>query len=246
MARVSCAEIERPRAIVPASQSSSIFERHRRALLPTALFFHTAAVSIPFLSTIPFLAAGSALAAAIGSTIGLGVTLALLSRGALIGNARLERRIRARLSAETRKLEFVGICALENNTLERRIHRFETDDNVGLLALTDDRLVVLSEDGRIDIPRDAISSVRLEPLPDYPRLSWIRIDFDDADDRTGFLIMSRDASNLPDLRRKTHVLYDRLVSWFADAQLSWLERNRGIDQGSMTKTGTSTDLVRSS
>lgn len=215
-----------PHQVVPSARRSSIFESHRRTLLPTALVFHTAAIGLPFLMTAPGLVLGWLPGAAIGSLVGLGLTFSMLNRGALVGNGRLERRLRSRLMAFTRKLEFVGICELENNTLERRIRRFETDDNVGLLAVTDDRLVILTEDGRIEVAREDVSGVSLAPLPDYPRLSWVRIDFDRGEDRPGFLIMSRAAKNLDEIRERTEVLYRRLVDWHAESQLAWLERTR--------------------
>src|SRR5688572_14709211 len=143
--------------VVPAAQRTSAFEIHRRALLPTALFFHTAAIGLPFLLTAPGLFLGWLPGAALGSLVGLGITFSMLNRGALIGNARLERRLRSRLSAYTDRLEFVGICELENNTLERRIRRFETDDNVGLLAVTEEKLAVLTEDGKIEVFREDVS-----------------------------------------------------------------------------------------
>ena len=212
--------------VVPAAQRSSAFEIHRRALLPTALFFHTAAIGLPFLLTAPGLFLGWLPGAALGSLVGLGITFSMLNRGALIGNARLERKLRSRLSAYTERLEFVGICELENNTLERRIRRFETDDNVGLLGVTDEKLCVLTEDGKIEIHREDVSSVTLEPLPDYPRLSWVRIEFDRGEDRQGFLLMSRDAKNLDEIRVKTEKLYHRLVQWHVESQLAWLEKSR--------------------
>ena len=215
--------------VIPAARRSSAFEVHRRTLLPTALLFHTAAIGLPFLMTAPGLLLGWLPGAALGSLVGLGITFAMLNRGALIGNARLERRLRGRLMAFTERLEFVGMCELENNTLEQRVRRFETDDNVGLLALTDDKLVVLMEEGRVEVHRDEVSSVTLEPLPDYPRLSWVRIEFDRGEDRQGFLLMSRDAKNLEEIRQRTEKLYQRLVQWHVESQLAWLEKSRGHD-----------------
>ncbi len=212
--------------VVPSAQRSSVFELHRRALLPAALVFHTAAIGLPFLLTAPGLFLGWLPGAALGSLVGLGLTFSMLNRGALIGNARLERRLRSRLMAFTDRLEFVGICELENNTLERRIRRFETDDNVGLLAVTDEKLVVLTEDGKIEVFREDVSSVTLEPLPDYPRLSWVRIEFDRGEERQGFLLMSRDAKNLEEIRSHTQVLFRRLVQWHWESQLAWLEKSR--------------------
>ena len=212
--------------VVPAAQRSSVFEVHRRALLPTALFFHTAAIGLPFLLTAPGLFLGWLPGAALGSLVGLGITFSMLNRGALIGNARLERKLRSRLAAYTDRLEFVGICELENNTLERRIRRFETDDNVGLLAVTEEKLAVLTEDGKIEVFRDEVSSVTLEPLPDYPRLSWVRIEFDRGEDREGFLLMSREARNLEEIRQRTEKLYQRLVQWHVESQLAWLAQSR--------------------
>jgi hypothetical protein len=215
--------------VIPTAQKRSSFEIHRRALLPTALLFHTAAIGLPFLMTAPGLLIGWLPGAALGSLIGLGITFSMLNRGALIGNARLERRLRNKLMAFTDRLEFVGVCELENNTLEQRVRRFETDDNVGLLALTDEKLVVLMEEGRIELHRDEVSSVTLEPLPDYPRLSWVRIEFDRGEDRQGFLLMSRDARNLEEIHERTDKLYRRLVQWHVESQLAWLEKSRRHD-----------------
>lgn len=215
-----------PSQVVPSARRSSIFESHRRSLLPTALIFHTAAIGLPFLMTAPGLVLGWLPGAAIGSLVGLGLTFSMLNRGALIGNGRLERRLRTKLTAFTRKLEFVGVCELENNTLERRIRRFETDDNVGLLAVTDDQLVILTEEGRIQVSREDVSGITLAPLPDYPRLSWVRIDFEQGEDRPGFLVMSRAAKNLEEIRERTEALYRRLVDWHAESQLAWLARCR--------------------
>jgi hypothetical protein len=104
----------------------------------------------------------------------------------------------------------------------------ETDDNVGLLALTDTDLVVLTEQMPIIVPRSDIIDVQLERMIELPYLQWIRVKLLVDGVEESILLSSRQAGTLRQGKRATRRLAKRLTDWWADEQLRWLEEERGV------------------
>lgn len=174
---------------------------------------------------------GAAVAGGLGAALGFGAGVAgaagLLDRGLLFGNRRLKRRLREKIGPVVNNLEFVGVCRPESNG----VIRMETDDNVGFLALTPTSLTILLEDGALIIPWDRVRGFALDRVASMPYLPWVRVMYNGDRGEEGLLLMSRDAPSVRAQRRATLALHDRLVSFFADGQLDWLDTERALPPG---------------
>lgn len=157
--------------------------------------------------------------------LGAAVSLAgagwMANAGALFGNEVLEARLRESLTLPEGALEFVGICRGDQNSLGAKLFppRIETDENVGFLRLTADRLELFLEGQTLVIPRTDLRDVRTEPVVEAPFLSWIRLELYEGDRLCSFLLMSRQAQRLRDLGQVNRRLYDRLRDWHCAHQL---------------------------
>jgi len=215
--------------IVPYAERGSTFHRHCRtagvlALTTTSLGMFTPLVcgALGFLT----LGLGWGLLAATASTA---AAISIVNISALLGNDRLERQLRERIGANLDDLEFVGLCRSENNSVKGKYltPRLDTDDNVGFLELAEKELRILTEESVVTVPRDSIQSIDRVRCIELPYLSWIRIEFeDDGDTASSFLVMSRQATSIREIRTRTQDLYTRLVDWHTEAQLRWLEEHR--------------------
>lgn len=217
-----------PGGIVPVSDRGSTFSRHCRthgivALTTTSLGMFTPLVggALGFLA----LGLGWGLLAASASTI---AAISIVNIAALLGNDKLEARLREQLGVST-DVEFVGLCRSENNTFRGKYltPRLDTDDNVGFLAMNESELLVRTEESLIAIERDCIQRIERTRCIELPYLSWIRIEFeDDVGAEHSFLLMSRHASTIRQIRVRTEDLYVRLIDWHTEGQLRWLEEHR--------------------
>lgn len=216
--------------IVPYAGRGSAFHRHCRTTGVVALAATSLGMFTPLIAgalTFLTLGLGWGLVAVSASTA---AAVTFVNIAALIGNRRLERRLRRQVGPAVAELEFVGLCRSENNSVKGKYltPRLDTDDNIGFLDLADDALRVITEEGVIAIARDSIREIGRSPCIELPYLSWIRIEVEHADDATtSFLLMSRQAATIRELRGRTEALYCQLVDWHTDAQLRWLENERG-------------------
>lgn len=220
--------IEDP-GIVPYSGRGSTFRRHCRTHGVLALTTTSLGMFTPLLcGTLGFLALGLGwgLLAASASTL---AAISIVNIAALLGNDKLESRLRERIGAASGHLEFVGLCRSENNTFRGKYltPRLDTDDNVGFLDLTDSELRIWTEESMVVIARDSIQRIDRARCIELPYLSWIQIEFEDEDNITGsFLLMSRQASSIRGIYSRTEDLYRQLIDWHTEAQLRWLEAHR--------------------
>lgn len=217
-----------PSELVPYSSRSSTFQRHCRthgllALSATSLGMFTPLVcgALGFVT----LGLGWGLLAATASTV---AAIAIINGAALLGNDKLESRLRREMEVPD-ELEFVGLCRIENNSLRGKYltPRLDTDDNVGFLELSDAELSIRIEEAVIAVERDAIARIERERCVELPYLSWIRIEFEDDTGRDrSFLMMSREASSIREIRTRTEALYAQLIDWHTESQLRWLDEHR--------------------
>jgi hypothetical protein len=215
--------------IVPYAERGSTFHRHCRthgvlALTTTSLGMFAPLVcgALGFLT----LGLGWGLLAVSVSTL---AAVSIVNISALLGNAKLEARLREQIGARASEMEFVGLCRSENNTLRGKYltPRLDTDDNVGFLELTDSTLRIATEESTVVIARSSIQTIDSVRCIELPYLSWIQIEFEDEDDHIGsFLLMSRQASTIREIRSRTRALYATLIDWHTEAQLRWLEEHR--------------------
>ena len=151
----------------------------------------------------------------------LALALLVTCKTTLLGNIRLKRGLAQRLGLNVRSLEFVGIARMESN--DPFAMRVETDDNVGFLHMGRGELRIITEDAALVIAQDDLRGFSLERVASLPYLSWIRIEHETDAGPVAFLMMSREARNLIEQRRRTRALYARLVDWHATRQLAWHE-----------------------
>jgi hypothetical protein len=146
----------------------------------------------------------------------------------MFGNRALERELRDRLNGHDPALEFVGLGQPGSNTLRIKLSsvRMETDDNVGLLELSETALSIRTDSATLLVEPGAIQRIELERMVELPLLSWIRIELEHAEGDTSILVTSRQASSLRFARAATRKLYERLIHWHADRQLAWLDEAR--------------------
>lgn len=213
-------------AMVPSADASPVFREYRdRSWLMVTT--GTALVTLVGLSftTVVGLWAGGLLGLLGGVVAGVGGGLwAGLSMSA-VANRLLRRRLRQSLGVRGRGI-FVGLRTSQGD-LWTELHRKETDDNVGFLELGDQTLSVISEAGKVTLPRDSIRGFERERVKAVPMLWFIRVLIDEEEGFEGsFLVVSREGDSLAAQSEATALLYDRLVTWHTEHQLAWLEAHR--------------------
>ncbi len=147
------------------------------------------------------------------------VAMLTVGRTSLLGNLRLRDALAARLGVRPKGMEFVGIAKPESN--DPLAMRLETDDNVGFLFLGREELRIFTEDSTIVLSQDELRGFSTERVAALPYLIWIRVEFFQGSEPGAFLMMSREASNISEQRRKTIALRAKLVEWHSAAQLAW-------------------------
>ncbi len=227
--RPSEALIVSDRGIVHYADRGSTFHQHCRTAGVLALTTTSLGMFTPLLcAALGFVVLGP-LGGVIAASAATAAAVSIVNISALLGNERLERRLRARLAPAADDLEFVGLCRSENNSLRGKYltPRLDTDDNVGFVKAADDALRILTEEGVVAIPRDEIRQITRCRCIELPYLSWIRIEIEDASATAGsFLLMSRQAGTIREVRARTDALYAKLVDWHTEGLLAWLENER--------------------
>lgn len=213
-------------SLVPSADRSPVFRRYR----DTSWLWVTTATSLVTMAGLltatvaGFMAAGVlGLVGGVAAGVGAGLWAGL--RMSAAANSSLRKRLRQELGVRGRGI-FVGLRGHQDD-LWSELHRKETDDNVGFVEFEEHGLRVTTEAGKVDLRRDAIIGFDKEPVKAMPMLWFIRVQFELDGQEASFLLVSREGDSIREQVEATEVLYRRLVEWYADAQLRWLDAHRG-------------------
>ncbi|MBI4821671.1 MAG: hypothetical protein HY791_35750 [Deltaproteobacteria bacterium] len=209
----------KPLAPIPEAEPREVFARYKRTWALAGVGMQSVLFTALCLSGLVCLLSPSVgLAALCASTAGLVIGG---NRAFLIGNRRLEERLRASLGAEG---EFVGVARLESNQLRPRLlFRVETDDNVGFLTLDDERMRIVMESSSLEVKPESIRRVALERTIGMPLVWFIRLELEESPFAPGFLIMSRQASTVRIQRRAIRRLYEAIRDWHFESHSKILD-----------------------
>jgi hypothetical protein len=212
---------------IPPSRGGSVFHRHSirsggPAIGMQLMSFMTSATTVAIAAL--WAGPGGALLVA---PMAVAAFWSTLSRVASLGNGTLRQELAARLGVCADE-EFVGLCKPENNSVAAKLLRFrlETDDNVGFLHLSGDRLTIRTEEGWLRISRDAVRRISLERFTELPYLQWISLEHYREETLHKLLICSRQGECMREYRDATLQLQGRLRQWYLEPYLREAMRGR--------------------
>ena len=202
----------------PVSLQRSTFARYRQREGVVALSCAAAAYLVPPTAMLLGLAAAGPLGAALSALFGVVGWAWLMDHTGLLGNVRLRAELASRLGVAPGTADFVGIGLPENNTfVAKYLHpRLDSDDNVGFLSIRDDQLLLMTEEGQVQIAREDVRRISTERLVELPYLRWIKLEYYKGDKLTAVLVSSRESSTLTETRAATGALCSRLTAWWTE------------------------------
>ncbi|MEW5854319.1 MAG: hypothetical protein AB2A00_36430 [Myxococcota bacterium] len=203
---------------LPVSPATSVFGQHRLSRGAPAIALQTTAlVAGAATVVVSGLALGPA-APLVAAPVVLATLWSVINRTSGMGNGALRAELAGRLGGARPNELFVGLCLAENNTVTAKLltPRLDTDDNVGFLSISEDALLIRTEEGHVRIARDAIRRVSLERFTEMPYLRWIVVEHYDDTTLRKVLVSSREGATLRHFRDETLALHARLTHWYLE------------------------------